>query len=57
MGAALAGYHMLETGVLPNAGGWHDQPETFVRACEVVNAERAAITREQQAKSESLKRG
>lgn len=54
---ALAAYHMLEAGILPCAGGWLDQSEAFVRAVEVINAERAVIERENQQRREASSRG
>jgi hypothetical protein len=54
---ALSGYHMLESGILPNAGGWSDQPELFARACDVINAERSTIERERRKREEAMKRG
>lgn len=33
-------YSLLESGILPAAGGWTDQSATFVAAVGVVNGER-----------------
>jgi hypothetical protein len=29
----------IESGVLPDPGGWHDQPATFVAACPLAQQE------------------
>lgn len=54
---AIAAYNMLESGILPVAGGWLDQSEDFAAACCILNAERSVIDRENQQRREAAARG
>jgi hypothetical protein len=44
-------YSLIESGILPAAGGWADQSASFVAAVGVINAERnGEIERQKEAK-------
>jgi len=53
---AFSFYARLESGLLPGAGGWLDQTASFVGFCRAVDAERGAIERDAERKSEAVRR-